>query len=129
METMTVEDARRELIARIEEAMSFVETTDDPVREDNTPAPCWDDITADPEKGRADMYFVVPVKFGTSWAAARAVEDGLGANGWSIRRNTGAPEDQLMFFASKDDYAMTVSGEKGNIGSIVIAGTSPCLPR
>jgi len=129
MADLTVEDGRRTLLAHLEHAMSFVDMTDEPVKEDDTPSPCHDDVNAEPDKGRADIYFVVPVKFGTSWDAARAVEDGLAADGWAIRRNEGAPEGELMFSAIKDDYALLISGGKGDIGRVVIGGTSPCFPK
>lgn len=129
MADLTVEDGRRTLLARLEHAMSFVDTTDEPIKEDDTPSPCHDDVNAEPDKGRADMYFIVPVRVGTSWDAARAVEKGLAADGWFISRNEGAPEGELMFSASKEDYLLLVSGAKGEIGSITVGGTSPCFPK
>lgn len=129
MEGMTVEDGRRELRAHIEAALDHVDVVEKPVVEDSTPVPCFDDLTKAPDMGKASIDFVVPVEWGKSYESAERMRDGLDKDGWIISTNTGAPDDQLMFSASKGDYHLLVSGSKGNIGRLVVGGSSPCFPK
>lgn len=130
MDEITVEEGRQQLVTHLEKAMTYVDVVADPVEEDETPAPCFDDPDDAPDMGKARVYYVVPIEYGTSFESAQAVEEGLEEDGWSISRNEGAPDDEWMFSAFKNDYALMVSGGKGkDVGRLIIGGSSPCLPK
>ena len=131
MEGLTVEDGRRQLKAHLQDAIAYVpEQVESPFETDDTPAPCFDDHTKAPDMGVARVDYVVEVEFGKSYESAEKVRQGLERDGWTISTNTGAPEEMLMFSADKDDYSLLVSGSKGkDVGSLLIGGSSPCLPK
>lgn len=131
LEGMTVDDGRRELMAHLEDAMAHIEDQAvPPTRQDDTPAPCFDNHLKAPDFGKARVDYVVEVAFGKSYEAAVSVREGLKADGWSISTNTGAPEEMLMFTADNGDYLLLVSGSKGkDVGSLLVGGESPCLPK